>query len=148
MKEVQRMDSLLKLYKNAEEEGIEIVDFPLSCSKAMILKFQDICAIALDHRKIKTKAEEKVCLAHELGHYNTGTFYNTKSSPTNITKCEAKANKWAICELVPLDELIKASKSCKNYYELAEYFEVTESFIKMAVEYYERIGVLSVESEN
>ena len=56
---------------------------------------------------------------------------------------EARADAWAIKRLIPCDDLKKAVKSglC-DYWDLAEHFNVTESFVKKAVIYYKRKGLI------
>ena len=97
----------------------------------------DNCYIGLNPLMIDTTAEEKVLLAHELGHCMTGAFYNQYSKLDIREKHERRADKWAIKKLIPVDELKRAVKSGReSRYELAEYFNVTEDFMQKAMEYY------------
>ena len=75
-------------------------------------------------------------LAHELGHCETGAFYNEYSKFDIRAKHERRANKWAIKKLIPEDELKEACTFCYNRYELAEHFGVTEDFMQKALDYY------------
>ena len=64
-------------------------------------------------------------------------FYNEYSAFDIRAKHEHRADVWAIKKLVPKDELIAAINSgCVNRYELSEYFELPESFIQKALDYY------------
>jgi len=51
-----------------------------------------------------------VKLAHEIGHCETGTFYDPRSENEIIAKCKNRATKWAIKKLIPEDALEKAVK--------------------------------------
>lgn len=71
------MTDLLDLYGLAEEHGTEIYWFDLGTAESLSLPLEDgSCAIAMDPWRMSTLADEKVKLAHELGHCETGAFYN------------------------------------------------------------------------
>lgn len=126
--------TLLELYNFAEKEGIEVDYYPMN--EVTAVSFPNGW-IALNSNKIKTSIEEKACLAHELGHCMTGCFYNINTNYNIRTRCECRANRWAIKKLVPKKELKEVIKSgIKDIWELADYFDVSESFIIKAIEYY------------
>ncbi len=126
--------TLNKLYDIAEENNIIVYDFSLNPVKSMSVPG----AIGIDSKHIETKAEERVCLAHELAHCVQSAFY-TGCSPFELReRYEYRADKWAIQKLIPFDRLSDAlSKGIKTIWELAEYFEVTEDYIKKALKLYE-----------
>ena len=96
-----------------------------------------VCYIGMDPFQIETSAQERVHLAHELGHCKTGSFYNVYSSLDIREKQEKKADRWAVMQLIPATELKKALLSgVTEVWELAEYFDVTEDFIRKAIEIY------------
>lgn len=58
-----------------------------------------------------------------------GHFYNRYAARDVRQKYENRANKWAIKKLIPEDELKQAIlQGCREPWELAEYFGVTEAF--------------------
>ena len=65
--------TLGELYIYTDDREIEVDDFPMR--ELVSASFPENW-IAIDTRKIETRAEEKVTLAHELGHCETGGFYN------------------------------------------------------------------------
>ena len=90
-----------------------------------------------------TLADEKVKLAHELGHCETGSFYNRYAARDIRQKYENRANKWAYKKLVPQDELAEAClQGYREPWELAEYFGVTEFFLRNALEFYRNSSIL------
>ena len=121
------MTDLLDLYGLAEEHGTEVYWFDLGTAESLSLPLEDgSCAIAMDPWRMSTLADEKVKLAHEMGHCETGAFY------------ENRANKWAYKKLVPQDELAEAClQGYREPWELAEYFGVTEDFLRGALKYYQ-----------
>ena len=66
-------------------------------------------------------ADETVKLAHEMGHCATGSFYN----------------RWAYRRLIPPEALEEAfRRGLREPWELAKHFNVTEPFLRGALEYY------------
>ena len=94
--------------------------------------------IGIDRTKMENDQELNTCLAHELGHCMTGSFYNIHSKFDLREKHEHKANKWTIQECIPFDELLFAFQTgITELWEVAEYFGVTEELIKKAYTLYE-----------
>ena len=104
------------------------------------------CYIGIDYSKIETETDERVHLSHELGHCVTGSFYNRYAKMDIRKKHENRADKWAIRKLIPVEKLDTAvAEGHTELWDLADYFGVTEDFIKKAVCYYVH-GNLAVES--
>lgn len=132
------MSKPLDLYRYAEAQDIDVDWFPLQHTPSFSVKMPNgSCCIALDPWKLSTLAEETVCLAHELGHCETGSFYNPYTKFDVIRKHETRADKWAIRCLVPAEALDQAvANGCTELWQLAEHFGVTEEFMKKAVSYH------------
>lgn len=125
----------IRLYRIAEKNGITIDRFSLPANSSVSLKIGGSLFVGMDNDV--RGAAEKVCLAHELGHCVTSSFYNFYSKLDIREKHERKANLWAISMLVPERKFKAALKSgYDNVYSLAEYFGVTADFMKKAVKYY------------
>lgn len=129
---------LLELYQLADAEHIPIYSFDLPQTQSLSLMNNDgSCAVAIDPFGLNSTKDEKIRLAHELGHCVTGSFYNRYSDFDIKAKSEYKADKWAIKKLIPKDELQAAfEQGYTEPWDLAEYFNVTEEFISKAVNYY------------
>jgi len=127
------MTSLTDLYDFAEKKNIKIDYFHMN--EIAAISFPDGRIVM--NNQIKTSTEEKIYLAHELGHCETGCFYNINTESNTKSKYEASAARWAIKKLISKKELLNAICSgLKEIWELAEHFEVPEHFIRKAVEYY------------
>ncbi len=139
----------IKLYELAERKGIKVDRFPLPQTGSVCLKLDSGMFIALDE-KATTHAEERVRLAHELGHCETLAFYNVYSGAEIRGKSETKAEKWAIKTLIPEDKYIEAlEQGYTDINSLAEYFDVTEEFmVKVAQFYCERVSQNVVVNKN
>lgn len=129
---------LLELYQLADAEHIAVYSFDLPQTHSLSLMNNDgSCAVAIDPFGLNSTKDEKIRLAHELGHCVTGSFYNRYSDFDIRAKSEYKADKWAIKKLIPKDELQDAfEQGYTEPWDLAEYFNVTEEFIIKAVNYY------------
>lgn len=132
------MTDLLELYDLAEAHKVPVYWFDLQSTKSLSCRLEDGGgAIAMNPWSMTSLADEKVKLAHELGHCETGAFYNRYSSFDLRAQHERRADKWAIKKLIPKDELYAAiSNGHTDVWDLAEYFNVTEDFMKKAIEFY------------
>ncbi len=133
-----------ELYEIAEKNGTEIIccDLP-ETSSVSVRTPSGRCYIGIDPFEIETTAEERVHIAHEIGHCETLAFYNAYSPLEVRGKQEKKADRWAALKLVPVRELTDALKNgIKEIWDLAEHFDVTEEFMLKAIEIYRLNGAL------
>ena len=87
---------------------------------------------------------QKACvLAEELGHHYTTVGNILDQSKAENRKQERRARLWAYKRAFDLIDLVSAYKhGCRNRYEIAEYLEVTESFLQEALDTYkEKYGL-------
>lgn len=129
------MKSLEEFYRIADEQNIVVDHFALSSREALSLMDLDgHCFIALDPGKLHSETDERMKLAHELGHCVTGSFYNRYSDFDCRQWHENRADKWAIRQLITEDALDQAvADGYTEVWELAELFGVTEQFMKKAI---------------
>ena len=133
------------LYDLAEQENIEVIVYPMEENGSMSIMLDDgTCYIGIDGSVQDGSVQERVHMGHELGHCLTGSFYNRYSAFDIRQRHENRADKWAICQLIPLEDLDEAiAEGCCELWELAERFGVTEQFIKKTVCYYVHGNVAS-----
>lgn len=134
-KSIKKID---ELYKIAEENGIPIenhvIDNLVSCS----YDFGAIKIISMGELPENSGITEQECLAHELGHCMTDSFYRGYSPLELRAKHEHRANKWAIQRLIPFEDLCRAvADGYCEVWQLAEYFDVSCEFIEKTAYYYE-----------
>jgi len=132
------MTTLKELYRIADQQNITVDLFPLGKRQALSLMEQTgECYIAIDPSKLTSEADERNKLAHELGHCCTGAFYNRYSHYDCRKRQENRADRWAVQQLIPADDLDEAiALGCTEIWQLAEYFSVSEEFIRKAVCYH------------
>ena len=127
-----------QLYDYAAASGIAVFDFSLPENGSVsIIDDSGSCYIGIDASVIDGDVLERVHLGHELGHCATGSFYNRYSPYDLRQRHENRADKWAIRKLIPaaeLDDAVAAGHT--QLWDLAEYFGVTEAFMRKAVSLY------------
>ncbi|WP_368900564.1 ImmA/IrrE family metallo-endopeptidase [Oceanobacillus oncorhynchi] len=87
---------------------------------------------------LSTTVEKISILAEELGHYYTTAGDILNQSKIDNRKQELRARAWAHNRVFPLTKIIEAHQlNLRNKYELADYFNVTESFIEASLKRYQ-----------
>lgn len=126
--------TLIGLYERANRQGIQIIE--VKTREIEAAAFEE-GYIFFDPAKFDSDIKLKCALAHELGHYETGAFYNIYSPYDLWEKCERKANKRAAEILMPINQLRRALRQgYQDIWAIAAYFEVTQEFTEMALSIY------------
>ena len=99
MNQIDKCEELLEI---ARRERIRIDFFPLYDTESLVIEYLPArYSIAIDPAKITSAADQKVKLAHELGHCMTKAIYSRLTPLETRERCEHKANAWAIQQLTP-----------------------------------------------
>ena len=129
---------IVNLYDFAKQQNIEVLRYPMRENGSMsIMDSNGSCYIGMDKSIQDGNIQERVHLAHEIGHCATGSFYSIHTAIDCRQRHENKADKWAVQHLIPVEDLDAAVASgCTEIWELADRFGVTEQFMRKAVCYY------------
>ena len=132
------MRAIGELYRWAEQQNITVDLVPMRSREALSLMNESgACFVAIDPRRLTGEVDERVKLAHELGHCMTGAFYNCYARLDCRRRQETTADKWAVVQLITAEQLDQAvADGYGTLWELAEYFGVTEAFMQKAVCWY------------
>lgn len=134
----------ISLIDYAERAGIAVYYGRLPLCESLSISRGETCYIAVDPFSIKSMADGMVKIAHEIGHCETGSFYNRNSLCDTRARHEYRADKWAAHYLLPPDKLQEAvDDGCTEPWQLAEHFGVTEEFVRRAVYIYQCEGLIS-----
>ena len=129
------MTTLERLYEQARVEGIAVKNFPLPKTISTAVRIDGRYYIGIDRSRLETSYEEAECLAHELGHCRTDSFYPLGAS--HRKKLENKAEEWAILRLISFKRFLLALKSgCREVWEFAEELGISYPFAEKVVRYY------------
>ena len=113
--------------------GIEVFYDEITASRAMAVPG----AVCLDWSLLPCPAARSVCLAHELGHVETGAFYSRGASPLDRRRAELRADRWAIRHLISREDLLAALRSgFVTPYALSEALDLPEDVIRKALALY------------
>lgn len=126
------------LVSEASDSGLTVKEKPLKYNNGRI-KGNKI-AIRKD---LETSSQKACVLAEELGHHYTTVGNILDQADTGNRKQERRARLWAYDKLIGLHGIIEAFEhGCRNRYEIAEYLDVTESFLLDTIAVYrEKYGV-------
>ena len=121
------------IYQEAEEAGVQV----------HFLQFEEQAAVSvpghigLDLSKLQTAEAETTAAIHELAHCQTGSFYNAYSPIDCRKKNENIADHFAIQHYISENDInIAKDRGHTELWDLADYFGVTEEFMKKAVCWY------------
>lgn len=88
-------------------------------------------------KDIETQTEKSCVLAEELGHYYTSSGDILNQSKDSNRKQEFKARFYGYNLKIGLMGIVRAYQAgCRNLYEMAEYLDVTEDYLKEAIKCY------------
>lgn len=121
-----------RLLDEAYEEGLIVREKPLQYNDGRIKGNR----IAI-RETIPTTTEKACVLAEELGHHHTTVGNILDQGDISNQKQEYIARKWAYERIVPRDSIEAAlHKGYTEIWDLAEYLEVDEEFLRDALQYY------------
>ena len=123
------------LYVLAEQQNIEIIETSLPENGSLsLMDDAGNCYIGIDESVMDGGALEIVHMAHELGHCLTGSFYNRHTRFDIRQRHENRADKWAVRQIISVEDLDTAiAAGYTEVWQLAEYFSVTEQFMRKAI---------------
>lgn len=120
------------LLAESDDMGLLVKEKPLKYNNGRIMGNK----IAI-RKDINTLAEKACVLAEELGHYHTSSGNILNQSDSENRKQELKAREWAYDRQVGLIGIVESFRAgCQTLSEMAEHLEVTEEFLKDALERY------------
>ena len=127
------MNSYEDLQDEACTDGVNVIDYPFESQRIRGLYCDGTVAISHD----MTTIEKSCVLAEELGHYHMTSGDILDQDVVANRKQEHLARLWASDKRVGLSGIILGyRKHCHNLHELADCLEVSEEFLKEALECY------------
>ena len=140
------MTETIRLYHLAEANGIPVLYLALpECGSLCMPLAGGAGAVGMDLRW-PSPADERVHMAHELGHCLTGSFYNRDAALELRQKLENRADRRAVDVLLPpAEDAAALAQGGPGRAPLGARGCVTEDFARKAVCLYLH-GNLSVES--
>lgn len=130
-----------ELLKEADGMGLIVKEKPLQSGDGRI--FDNKIAIRKD---IPTQTEKACVLAEELGHHCTSSGNIIDQNIIFNRQQELRARMYGYNLSIGLMGIAKAFETgCRNLYEMADFLDVTEEYLKEAIESYrKKYGVFTV----
>lgn len=124
-----------EMLEEAYKNGLIVKEVELQSNALGLIRDNKIAI----NKMIDSQREKNCVLAEELGHYYTSVGDILDLNNISNNQQEIKARGVAYNKLIPLKKIANVyfSELPKNIYELSELLEVTESFLKEALKYYE-----------
>lgn len=121
-----------QLLAHSDEAGLVVKEKPLKYNDGRIKGNR----IAI-RQNIETQKEKACVLAEELGHHYTSSGNILDQTKVENVKQEQRARMWAYNKQIGLYGIIDAYKrGCRNIHEMADHLDVTEEFLRDALEAY------------
>ena len=121
-----------QLLTAAAQEGLCVKEQPLTGHDGLIRGSR----IAI-RKDIEAQAEKSCVLAEEIGHYRTSSGNILDQNKAESRKQEYRARLYGYNLKIGLAGLIRAYEAgCGNLYEMAEYLDATEEYLKEAIDCY------------
>lgn len=133
------MKTLNDIYNDIEKNNITVVNVDFNNKKAGIIHTPEDTLICIDYSKLETTKEEKIVVAEEYEHYETGAFYKFNSDFNTIDRMEYKVRKHVYNALIPYSKLKELLLKNYSIEELSDFFEVPIKDILMAYFLYTNI---------
>ena len=128
---------LSDLYSELRSQDISLYVKDIGFSQAATIEYRGKYAVFLDSSCFESLRTMKQVLAHEIGHCATGCTHRVSSPLDLVERHEYKADRWAIERCLPYSALQDAMREgFREPWQLAEYFDLPEEFVHLAIEYY------------
>ena len=137
------MTELSAIYQDAQAAGAQIFPYAIGFADAATIELDGEYGIFLDFEKFGCMADFFWALIHEVSHCATGCTHRVSSPYDLVARHEYKANRRAIETYLPAEAIRQALRAgCTEPWQLAEYFGLPESAVRLALEYWtQRRGV-------
>lgn len=131
------MSTYEELQDQACADGIDVMDYEFNSPNIKGLYCNNTVAIS---KSISTQAEKSCVLAEELGHHYTTVGDIIDQTEVSNRKQEYRARLFGYNLKIGLIGIVHAYEAgCRSLYEMAEYLDATEEYLKEALDCYHSI---------
>lgn len=131
--------TLAQIYAALVRRGVRCFsgDYDLNTgADAVVVKLGEAWGLFLDDRRIRTTAEEKVAVSHELAHIEEDATYGIDAPAALRQKAEALADRRQIESVLPWRVLSRYLRKGLAPWDVADAEGLTEAFVRKAVDYW------------
>ena len=131
------MFEISDFYHYCKCHQVDVIPYDGCPKPGATIRDGDFYGVFLDFTQIKsTRLLRGVCY-HELGHVATGALHKVDSPYELAERSEYRANRWAAEQFLTIEAFQEAfSAGCTEIWQLEEYFDLPESEIRAALQYW------------
>ena len=131
------MFELSDFYGYCRENGVLVIPFQGVPAPGATIRDGSKYAVFLDFSQIpSTRLLRGVC-AHEMSHVATGALHKVSSPYELVERSEYRANRYLARQFLTVEAFQEAfDAGCREPWQLAEYFDLPESDIQSALQYW------------
>lgn len=131
------MFQLSDFYSYCKQNDVDIMPFAKLPRAACTVRDGQYYAVVLNFDCLQTVRQMRTAMLHESGHLHTGALHKVSSPFQLVEQAEYRANADAFRCSLPPDEIRAAMQAgYTEPWQLAEYFDLEESYIKKALHYW------------
>lgn len=132
------MFAMSDFYEYCKENDVDVFPFNSLPRAACTVRDCNYYAVVLDFSQLKTVREVRTAMMHESGHLHTGALHKIDSPFQLVEQSEQRADADTFQRYLPPEEIRKAMRcGYTEPWQLAEYFDLEESYIKKALHYWQ-----------
>lgn len=131
------MFSMAEFYRYCKQNDIEIMPFAALPRSACTVRDGTVYAVVLNFDRLRTVRQARTVMAHESGHLHTGALHKVSSPFQLVAQSEHRADVDSFQRYLPPEEIRQAmQKGYTETWQLADYFDLDEDYIKKALHYW------------
>lgn len=131
------MFCLSDFYNYCKENDVDVIAFNRLPAAAATVRYCGDYSVGLNFERIKTTRQLRTVVMHESGHLRTGALHKVDSPFQLVEQNEYRADADSFQKYLPPDEIRAAMRSgYTETWQLAEYFDLEEDYIKKALHYW------------
>lgn len=124
-------------YTYCGNNDVDVVPFDRLPADAATVRYHGYYSVGLNFRRLQTLRQVRTAMMHEAGHLHTGALHKVNSPFQLVEQSECRADADSFQRYLPVEEIRSAMRNgYVETWQLAEYFDVEESYIKKALHYW------------
>ena len=131
------MFQLSDFYGYCKQNDVDVMPFAMLPRAACTVRDGQNYAVVLNFKRLHTVRQMRTAMLHESGHLHTGALHKVNSPFQLVEQNEYRADADAFRRCLPPDEIRMAMRAgYTEPWQLAEYFDLDEDYIKKALRYW------------
>lgn len=126
-----------EFYRYCDQHDVDVIPFDRLPADAATVFYKGYYGVGVNFQRIRGVRHLQTAFMHELGHLHTGALHKVSSPFQLIQQNEYRADADSFKRYLPPDEIRAAMQAgYTEPWQLAEYFNLEESYIKKALHYW------------